>query len=347
MPGLDVFRQALAEGSKTRALEFDTTGLTHWDSRLVALIGRCKTLCLESKLEFREAGLPAGVRGLLRLAGAVPEARDAHKQEAAPGFFEQVGTDTLQRWHEGVTLFTFLGEITQAAGALLRGRAQFRVSDLVQLLQETGPQALGIVALINFLIGLILAFVGATALARFGASIYVADMVAIGATREMAAIMTGIILCGRTGAAFAARLGTMKVNEEIAALRTFGISPVEFLVLPRMLALVAMTPILVIFADLISISGGWFVSVAMLDVTSTEYLRRTVHAVQLKSFLLGIFKGGLFGFLVAYTGCLRGMQCGTNAEAVGRATTQAVVTGITAIIVADGFMAVICNALGI
>ena len=230
---------------------------------------------------------------------------------------------------------------------LLRGRAQFRWADAFLVMEQTGPQALGIVAMINFLVGLILAFVGALELARFGASIYVADLVGIATVREMGCIMTGIILCGRTGAAFAAQLGTMKVNEEINALQTFGFSPIEFLVLPGMVALVLMMPFLCVFADLISIAGGFFVSVSMLDITSTEYVNRTIQAIQLKSFLLGIVKGTFFGFLVAYTGCLRGIQSGHTAAAVGQATTRAVVSGISAIIATDGIFAVLCNALRI
>jgi phospholipid/cholesterol/gamma-HCH transport system permease protein len=228
---------------------------------------------------------------------------------------------------------------------LLRGRAQFQWGDAFLVMEQTGPQALGIVAMINLLVGLILAFVGAIELAKFGASIYVADLVGIATVREMGCIMTGIILCGRTGAAFAAQLGTMKVNEEINALETFGLSPIEFLVLPRMVALMLMMPFLCVFADLISIAGGFLVSVSMLDITPTVYISRTVHAIEFKSFLLGIVKGTFFGFLVAYTGCLRGMQSGYTAAAVGQATTRAVVTGISAIIAFDGVFAVLCNAL--
>jgi phospholipid/cholesterol/gamma-HCH transport system permease protein len=241
----------------------------------------------------------------------------------------------------------FLGENVLAFVTLLRGRAQFRWADAFLVMQQCGPQALGIVAMINFLVGLILAFVGAIELQRFGASIYVADLVGIATVREMGCIMTGIILCGRTGAAFAAQLGTMKVNEEISALQTFGISPLEFLVLPRMVALLVMMPRLCVFADLISIAGGFVVSVSMLGVTPTEYFARIVHAIQLKSFLLGIGKGSFFGFLVAYSGCFRGMQSGSSAAAVGEATTKAVVTGIIAIIASDGLFAVLCNALHI
>ena len=347
VPALEDALRSLTAESGVRTLEFETGRLGAWDSRFVAFIARIRSRCAESGIEIRDEGLPEGVRGLLHLAAAVPEARDAHRSVVQGSFLAGIGTRAIDSAGEVLTLFTFLGELVQAMGRLLRGKAQFRTSDLWQVIQETGPEALGIVALINFLIGLILAFVGATSLAQFGASIYVADMVAIGTTREMASIMTAIILCGRTGAAFAAHLGTMKVNEEIAALQTFGIAPMEFLVLPRVLALVAMTPLLVLFADVISIAGGWFVSVSMLDVTTTEYLGRTFHAVKTKSFLLGVFKGGFFGFLVAYTGCLRGMRCGNNAAAVGRATTQAVVAGITAIIAADGIFAILCHALKI
>jgi phospholipid/cholesterol/gamma-HCH transport system permease protein len=163
----------------------------------------------------------------------------------------------------------------------------------------------------------------------------------------MACIMTGIIICGRTGAAFAAQLGTMKVNQEIEAFQTFGISPFEFLVLPRMLALVLMMPLLCLFANVIAIAGGFLVATLMLDVSPVLYLDRTVAAIRLSAFLLGVCKGGFFGVLVALTGCLRGMQCGTNAAAVGQATTSAVVTGITAIIASDGLFAVLCSALHI
>jgi phospholipid/cholesterol/gamma-HCH transport system permease protein len=163
----------------------------------------------------------------------------------------------------------------------------------------------------------------------------------------MGCIMTGIILCGRTGAAFAAQLGTMKVNEEIDSFKTFGFSAVEFLVLPRVTALVLIMPLLCVFADAIAIAGGYVVSVSMLDVGSAEYIARTIQAITLKGFLLGVFKGGVFGVLIAITGCWRGMQCGNSAAAVGQATTSAVVAGITSIIAADGVFAVLCNALGL
>jgi phospholipid/cholesterol/gamma-HCH transport system permease protein len=194
-----------------------------------------------------------------------------------------------------------VGENVLAFGQLLRGKAQFRWSDMLLVMQECGPKALGIVALINFLIGLIMAFVGATQLEKFGASIYTADLVAVATVREMGCIMTGIIMCGRTGAAFAAQLGTMKVNQEIEALQTFGFNPAEFLVLPRMLALIFMMPLLVLFADLISILGGFFVSTLMLDITPALYADPDLETITLTTFSLGVVKGTYFGVVVALT----------------------------------------------
>jgi phospholipid/cholesterol/gamma-HCH transport system permease protein len=346
-PGIGVVRDALDQAAGVRMLSFESMGVTAWDSRFVAFTRKCAELCRKRNVEFRDDGLPQGVRRLLRLAQAVPERTDARPPVVKARLLQRLGESAIQGMQGATGLFTFLGETLAALANLLRGRTQFRWSDALLVIQECGPQALGIVAMINFLVGLILAFVGATELTRFGASIYVADLVGIATVREMACIMTGIILCGRTGAAFAAQLGTMKVNEEIGALETFGISPVEFLVLPRMVALILVMPFLCAFADLISIAGGFVVSVLMLDVSATEYLTRTVQAIQLKSFLLGIGKGSFFGFLVAYSGCLRGIQSGYSAADVGQATTRAVVTGITAIVASDGIFAVLCHALGI
>ena len=346
IPGLRAIEKELAGGGIT-ALAFGASELGRWDSGLVALLFKCLGMCEANQLEFRTETLPAGMAKLIQLARAVPEKKDAARSTARPPFLQRVGVSGQAVWEGAAGMLRFVGENVLAFLKMLRGRAQFRWADMFLAMQECGPQALGIVALINFLIGLILAFVGATELARFGASIYTADLVAVASVREMGCIMTGIILCGRTGAAFAAQLGTMKVNQEIEAFQTFGISPVEFLVLPRMLALILMMPLLCIFADVIAIAGGFVVSTLMLHVTPELYLSRTVSAISLSAFLLGVCKGAFFGVVVALTGCLRGMQCGTNAAAVGLATTSAVVTGITTIVASDGLFAVICNALHI
>lgn len=346
-PKLEAMRQALSAGPTVKVLEFDAAGLSGWDSRFVAFISQCEEMAGCRQIEVRDDGLPEGVRRLLHLARVAPEREDTRQAVVKGRFLQRIGERTIRGWGGTLGLFTFLGQNLTALGNLLRGRARFQWCDAFMVMEQTGPQALGIVALINFLVGLILAFVGSIELERFGASLFVANLVGIAMVREMGPIMTGIIMCGRTGAAFAAHLGTMKVNEEINALETFGISPMEFLVLPRMIALVLMMPFLCVFASLVGIAGGYVVALSVLHTSSAAYIHRTIEAIDLKSFILGLVKGTFFGFLVAYTGCLRGMQSGYTAEAVGNATTRAVVTGITAIIAADGVFAVLSNALNI
>jgi phospholipid/cholesterol/gamma-HCH transport system permease protein len=232
-------------------------------------------------------------------------------------------------------------------GRLFRGRAIFQRSDLSSLIQDSGPNALVIVGIINLLMGVILAFMGAVQLRQFGASIYVADLVALGQTREIAPMMTAIIIAGRTGAAYAAQLGTMQVNEEIDSLKTFGFNPMDFLVLPRMIALAIMMPFLILYADVAGMFGGYLIGLGMLDLTHTAYVHQTQNAIDLADIALGVVKGTIFGVLVAIMGCMRGMQSGRSASAVGDAATSAVVSGIIAIIVATAVFSVLTNALGI
>jgi len=346
VPAFTEIKRSIRAGS-ARRLGFETAALGRWNSALMVFLSKCTDLCRDRGIEMDTSGLPPGAANLLRLARTAADKRAPASGARSATWLERVGEGVLAFAGGAGGFLTFLGECVVALFRLLRGRAQFRWSDTFLVMQECGPQALGIVALINFIVGLILAFVGTLQLARFGATIYSADLVAIATVREMACLMTGVIMCGRTGAAFAAQLGTMRVNQEIDAFQACGISPIEFLVLPRLMALILMMPLLCVFAAAIAIAGGFAVSTLMLDVTPTVYVRRTIGAVTLVSFLLGLGKGTIFGVLVALTGCHRGIQCGTNAAAVGRATTTAVVTGITAIIVSDGVFAVVCSALNI
>jgi phospholipid/cholesterol/gamma-HCH transport system permease protein len=240
-----------------------------------------------------------------------------------------------------------LGEATIAFGRFVVGKAKFRRTDLWLTIQQCGADALPIVSLISFLVGMILAFVGAVQLALFGAQIYIANLVGIAMAREMGAIMTAIIMAGRTGAAFAAQIGTMQVNEEVDALTTMGISPMEFLVLPRMLALIVMMPLLCLYSDLVGILGGFVVGTGMFDISFTQYMEQTRLALNLTHFSIGVFKSAVFGVVVAIAGCLRGMESGRSASAVGDAATSAVVTSIVLIIVLDGIFAVVTNIIGI
>jgi phospholipid/cholesterol/gamma-HCH transport system permease protein len=281
------------------------------------------------------------------IATAVPEKTDTGRGAVHKGFFTGIGDSAVAFYQSTVEMLGFIGGAFLVFMKMLIGRATFRRSDLVILIKECGADALPIVSLISLLVGLILAFVGAIQLMMFGAQIYVADLVGIAMVRVMGAVMTGIIMTGRTGAAYAAQLGTMQVNEELDALDTLGISPMEFLVLPRMLALCIMMPLLCLYADLMGVLGGLVVGVTMLDINVVQYYNQTCGAVRLVDLGIGIFHGIVFGVLVALSGCLRGIQCGRSAAAVGQATTSAVVTGIVSIILATAIITVVCNVLGI
>lgn len=344
-PAALVYDQALARGGVRRVV-LDAERLSGWDSGLLTFLLKLEQLIARDDLEADSSRLPHGVQRLLRLATAVP-VRTAAPSQAADPWLARIGKATSGYAAAGTEVIRFLGEATLAFGRMLRGRARFRGADLLLIMQEVGAQALPIVSLISFLVGVILAFMGAIQLAQFGAQIYVADMVAIGMAREMAAMMVGIILAGRTGAAFAAQLGTMQVNEEIDALSTLGLSPMEFLVLPRMLALVLMTPLLCLYANLMGILGGALIGVVALDLPVVVYFQETQRAVYLSGFAGGLIKSAVYGVVVAVVGCLRGLQCGRSSAAVGLATTSAVVTSLVFIILAMATLTVIYNVLGI
>jgi phospholipid/cholesterol/gamma-HCH transport system permease protein len=339
--------QKQIDPNQVQCIGFETGELKDWDSGLLTFLINVNQFCSRNKIQFEAQGLPVGARRLLKLATAVPEREGSRKRAKSEAFLDLIGAKAILFWRSTLEMVDFTGEASVAFGRLLTGRAWFRRSDLVLLLQECGAQALPIVSLISVLVGLILAFVGAIELKMFGAQIFVADVVGIGMVRIMGAVMTGVIMAGRTGAAFAAQIGTMQVNEEIDALQTLGISPMEFLVLPRMVALIVMMPLLCLYADLMGIVGGVVVGVGMLDLSLTEYLNRTREAVRMTHLWIGLFHSAVFGVLVAMAGCLRGIQCGRSAEAVGEATTSAVVTSIVAIVVATAVITLACEILGI
>jgi phospholipid/cholesterol/gamma-HCH transport system permease protein len=345
--GLPEASGALSELQAARVshLAFDARQVAAWDSGLVTFVLKVLGETAARGVTADRAGLPDGVRRLIAMAEAVPE-QQTGRTGAQPPWLARLGTTAIATARAVTVGLGFLGESLLALGALVRRRARFRRSDLFLIVRDCGPRALGIVSLISFLIGLILAFVGAVQLQQFGASIFVANLVAIAMTREIGCIMTAIVMAGRTGAAFAAQLGTMNTNQEIDALATMGISPTEFLVLPRMLALIAMMPLLTVYSDLVGILGGAVVGIGMLGLGPTEYFEQTRAAVHVSDFLIGITKSSVFGVVVALAGCLRGIQSGRSAAAVGLAATSAVVTSIVWLIVLDGIFAVILNVLG-
>ncbi len=347
LPSFADLQSSLDAQGGIRQLGFETSGLESWDSGFLTLILKLIEHGKQAGIEIDPGGLPQGVQRLINLATAVPERQGARRVAEQESFLTRVGKETLATCRSAGEMITFLGEACIAFSRLLRGKARFRLVDLMLVIQECGANALPIVTLISVLIGLILAFVGAIQLRQFGAQIYVADLVGIAMAREMGAIMTAIIMAGRTGAAFAAQLGTMQVNEEIDAFKTLGFSPMEFLVLPRMLALILMMPLLCIYSDILGILGGAIVGVGMLDLTITEYYIETINGVALSDFAIGIFKSAVFGVIVAISGCLKGIQSGRSASAVGEAATSAVVMAIVLIIVTDGIFAVVTDVLGI
>jgi phospholipid/cholesterol/gamma-HCH transport system permease protein len=332
---------------ETKRLQFRSGELSAWDSLLLVFLARVKDLCQKRQIEIDPAGLPPGVRKLLDLAAAVPPTVQETLPLKPEGFISRLGNRVLARRAWLLDSIGFVGDLVLALPRLVLGRARFRREDLAFFLQDCGAGALPIVALISLLVGLILAFVGAVQLEMFGAEIFVANLVALGMAREMGAMMTGIIMAGRTGAAFAAQIGTMQVNEEIDALQTMGIPPIDFLVLPRILALVLMMPFLCIYADFMGILGGALVSVTMLDISFFEYFTQARSFVGLDHFFVGIVKASVFGVLVALAGCLRGIQCGRSASSVGFAATSAVVTSIVWIVVADALITIVCEVLKI
>jgi phospholipid/cholesterol/gamma-HCH transport system permease protein len=347
VPGMEELERPLSSASGPNTLTLDSSRVKNWDSTFLTFLTRIKAFCQERQIEFKAPDLPSGVQRLLALAAAVPERQGARREDSREHFLERVGTRYLDAAQSAKGLLGFVGEIFLAFLKLFRGQAQFRRSDLLQVIQRTGADALPIVSLISLLVGLILAFVGAVQLMIFGAQIYVASLVAIAMMRVMGAIMAGIIMAGRTGAAFAAELGTMQVNEEVDALQTLGISPIEFLVLPRVLGLSLMMPLLGVYADFMGMLGGLIVGVFMLDISFMQYYNQTISSVSLTHFWIGLVTSSVFGVLVALTGCLKGIQCGRSAMAVGQVTTAAVVSGIISIVVATAIITVICNFLGI
>lgn len=328
-------------------LSFDCDQLGQWDTGLMTFLVGLLRYCQHNAIVVDQSALPEGVRKLLKLAFAVPERRSERRAVLGQPMLAKIGSVTIEMHRSWNDMLSFTGEVFSSFLKLFRGQAPFRRSDLLFQLETAGPSALFIVTLISILVGMILAFVGAVQLSLFGAEIFIANLVGLGMAREMGAMMTAIIMAGRTGAAYAALLGTMQVNEEIDALRTIGVSPIDFLVLPRLIALLITLPLLCIYADFMGILGGAVVSASLFDISFAQYFLQIQGFVGLSHFLVGIAKALVFGVLIASAGCFRGLQCGRSASAVGFAATSATVTSIVLIIVADAIITVLCQVLGV
>ncbi len=327
-------------------ISFDTRHLIKWDSRLLVELSRITDLAASRTIQVDFNGLPVGVQKLLKLTQketmAPPE-----KGTNRPSLLEAIGTHTLGYLKQIHEILAFTGEILLSYLRLFTGHACYLKKDLIFFLYDCGPGALPIVTLISFLVGFTLAFIGAVQLKMFGADIYVANLVGLTMTREMGPMMAAIIMAGRTGSSYAAQLGTMQVNEEVDALQTMGLNPMDFLVLPRLTALVLMMPMLAICADFIGILGGFFIGSFSLDISPILYYQQTIKAVHLNHFLVGMTKACVFGYIVAFCGCLKGMHCNRSADGVGKATTSSVVMAIVFIVITDAGFTFFFNILGV
>jgi phospholipid/cholesterol/gamma-HCH transport system permease protein len=330
---------------KAGAVRIRVDGLERWDSSLVRFVYEMRCWCRGANASCDMAALPEPVR---RLVGQLEEAQDKRlASDHSRNVFTTVGLAATDLWRQTREFANFVGECTLSAIGLIRRPGRFRWRDCFSEMQQCGAMAVPIVSLSSFLVGLTLAYTGALILRQFGGDIWVADIVGLSTLREMGAVMTGVVVAGRTGAAFAAQLGNMKAGEEIDALETLGIAPVDFLVLPRLVALTLMTPLLTMYANCLGIFGGMVVSASVLSIPPNAYWIETQSIIDLSDVSVSLIKSVVFGMLIAVAGCLRGLQAERSAAGVGRAATSAVVTSILLLIVADAVFAVLFNVLGL
>ena len=338
-PLMDAALAAL-EGPGLAEVRFCAPALESWDSLLLAAFNAVAREAARRGLAVDARALPDGMAPMLDMALAVPPSDQARTQHDE-GFLESLGGKVLTLPGISRDVLEFLGEVTQSLLRFASGRASFSRRDLWNVFRECGVDALPIVTLTSLLLGLILAFVSSMQLKLFGAEIYVASLVGVSMVRVMGPVLTGIVLAGRTGASFAAVIGSMQVNEEVDALTGFGISPMDVLVLPRLLGLAVMTPLLTLYSNIAGIAGGFLVGVLMLGITPAAYVANTLSLMQMSYVWIGLLHAFVFGILIALCGCYQGIRSGRNASAVGRATTSAVVNSIVGIIVATSVITII------
>jgi phospholipid/cholesterol/gamma-HCH transport system permease protein len=337
--------EELRGGLESRRLKLKWGKLDAWDSALLLFVFEVRQWCRVQGAFCDLTELPVALQKLLGQLVVVNETKVSFHR--ADTFLATVGLATLDVWAKTREIATFVGECVLSASALVKTPQKFRWKDCLDQMQQCGAMALPIVSLISLLVGLIMAYQSAILMRQFGADIYVADAVGLVMVREMGSMMTAIILAGRTGAAFAATLGNMKAGEEIDALTTFGIRPVDFLVMPRLVALAVMMPLLALYANALGIFGGMLVALGLLDIPPAAYWVQTQSAIDLSDVCTGLIKASAFGLLVGLAGCHRGLRAERSAQGVGQAATSAVVMGLLLIIVFDAVFAVVFNVFGL
>ncbi len=335
----------VVRGHDPRHVSLDVGQLQKWDSSLLLFLFDLQQWCRVAGAYCDLSALPDKVREML---GQLSRSHETSVPfDRSQNFLDSVGQAAIEAFERGREISSFVGECAIGVANLIKRPRKFRWADCLEQMQQCGAMALPIVSLISVLVGLTLAYTGALILRQYGGDIYVADLVGISMVREMGALMTAIVLAGRTGAAFAAHLGNMKANEEIDALNTLGISPVDFLVMPRLVALCLMMPLLALYANCLGIIGGMVIAMGILDIPPAAYWVEMLTIVDMSDIMSGLIKASTFGVIVGVAGCLRGLQAERSAMGVGLAATSAVVTAILFIIVADALYAVVFDILGI
>jgi phospholipid/cholesterol/gamma-HCH transport system permease protein len=282
----------------------------------------------------------------------VVEAAPAGKAPTPPhrtllDWIAQIGAALDDIWSQSLNLLAFFGALSIVFLRAMIQPRRLRMNSIISHVEQTGLNAMPIVGLISFLVGVVLAYQGADQLSRFGAQVFTVNMVGISVLREMGILLTSIVIAGRSGSAFTAQIGTMKVNEEVDALETMGLDPVEVLVLPRVLALVIALPLLAFFADIMGLLGGGLMCVILIDMSFQQYLHLLQQAITLSAFWVGIIKAPVFAILISLIGCFEGLQVTGSAESVGKLTTRSVVEGIFLVIVFDAFFSIVFSMLGV
>lgn len=335
--------QQIVEAAGDGGISFESSGIGRWDSTLLIFIARLRHAAKEHGLRFDETGLPPAAARLMALAAEAAPIQP--KTHVATPLINRVGDAVIRSGNEAVAVMSLVGDTILSLPAAMRGRLRMRRSDLLTCVYEAGVGAFPIVTVVNVLVGGILAFVGAVQLRRFGADVFIADLVGVAMVREMAALMTAIVMSGRTGGAYAAHISTMQGNEEIDALRAIGIPTTDYIILPRIIALTGMMPLLYLYGCAVGIFGGFLVAVAMLNMSAASFIQETQASLGGGQLVFGLFKSLAFGALIAIVGCRAGLRAGRSAADVGAAATKAVVIGIVGVIALDAVFAVCANAL--
>jgi phospholipid/cholesterol/gamma-HCH transport system permease protein len=335
---------SLLQRSNIHALRFDSSNLGRWDSSLLVFLSSLREASRRRHIVFDQTGLPPAARRLLALLPAAPPESVVPVRNV--GTVARVGIRAIGIWSDLIGITTLIGETILRTGAAVRGQARTRIVDLLACIQDAGIAALPMVALVNILVGGIVAFVGGIQLRRLGAEIYVADLIGVTEVREMAPLMTAIVMSGRTGSAYAAEIAAMQGSEEIDALQAIGIPVFDYLILPRVSALTTMMPLLCIYAGALGLFGGLAVAVAMMNISAASFVVQLRGAVAGNDILLGLAKSIAFGSWIAIAGCRIGLKAGRSATDVGHAATAAAVSGIVGVIALDALFDVCANAFG-